>query len=38
VTRGLTRMEMGLGLRAGLAIVTVAILFVRLSRAAQQRG
>jgi glycine betaine/proline transport system permease protein len=34
VTRGLTRMEMGLGLRAGLAIVAVAILLDRLSRAA----
>lgn len=38
VTRGLTRMEMGLGLRAGLAIVAVAILFDRLSRAALQRN
>ena len=37
VTRGLTRMEMGLGLRAGLAIVAVAILLDRLSRAALQR-
>lgn len=37
VTRGLTRMEMGLGLRAGLAIVAVAILFDRLSRAALRR-
>jgi glycine betaine/proline transport system permease protein len=36
VTRGLTRMEMGLGLRAGLAIVAVAILLDRLSRAALQ--
>jgi len=34
VTRGLTRMEMGLGLRAGLAIVAVAILFDRISRGA----
>ncbi|MFT0531351.1 ABC transporter permease [Castellaniella hirudinis] len=34
VTRGLTRMEMGLGLRAGLAIVAVALLLDRLSRAA----
>ena len=34
VTRGLTRMEMGVGLRAGLAIVAVAILLDRLSRAA----
>ncbi|TKA95992.1 ABC transporter permease subunit [Cereibacter changlensis] len=34
VTRGLTRMEMGLGLRAGLAIVAVAILLDRLSRRA----
>jgi len=32
VTRGLTRMEMGLGLRAGLAIVAVALLLDRLSR------
>lgn len=38
VTRGLTRMEMGLGLRAGLAITAVAILLDRLSRAAFQRG
>lgn len=38
VTRGLTRMEMGLGLRAGLAIVAVAILLDRLSRAALHRG
>lgn len=37
VTRGLTRMEMGLGLRAGLAIVAVAILLDRLSRAALHR-
>lgn len=36
VTRGLTRMEMGLGLRAGLAIVAVALLLDRLSRAAFQ--
>lgn len=34
VTQGLTRMEMGLGLRAGLAIVAVAILLDRLSKAA----
>jgi len=32
VTRGLTRMEMGLGLRAGLAIVAVALLLDRVSR------
>src|SRR5262245_36708818 len=38
VTRGLTRMEMGLGLRAGLAIVAVALLFDRLTRGALQRG
>ncbi len=38
VTRGLTRMEMGAGLRAGLAIVAVAILLDRLSRAALRRG
>ncbi|ARM90819.1 MULTISPECIES: ABC transporter permease subunit [Rhizobium] len=37
VTRGLTRMEMGLGLRAGLAIVAVAIFLDRLSRGALQR-
>ncbi|MFK0166368.1 ABC transporter permease [Rhizobium sp. NPDC090279] len=36
VTRGLTRMEMGLGLRAGLAIVAIAILLDRLSKAALQ--
>ncbi|MBP1806186.1 ABC transporter permease [Rubellimicrobium aerolatum] len=33
VTRGLTRMEMGPGLRAGLAIVAIALLLDRLSRA-----
>jgi glycine betaine/proline transport system permease protein len=38
VTRGLTRMEMGVGLRAGLAIVAVALLLDRLSRGALQRG
>lgn len=37
VTRGLTRMEMGLGLRAGLAIVAVALLLDRLSRGALER-
>lgn len=36
VTRGLTRMEMGLGLRAGLAIVAIAILLDRLSRSLLQ--
>jgi glycine betaine/proline transport system permease protein len=36
VTRGLTRMEMGLGLRAGLSIVAVALLLDRISRAALQ--
>ncbi|GHD19495.1 ABC transporter permease [Tianweitania populi] len=36
VTRGLTRMEMGLGLRAGLAIVAVAILLDGVSRGALQ--
>ncbi|RWI16164.1 proline/glycine betaine ABC transporter permease [Mesorhizobium sp.] len=36
VTRGLTRMEMGLGLRAGLSIVAVAILLDRLSKGALQ--
>ena len=34
VTRGLTRMEMGLGLRAGLSIVAVAIFLDRMSRRA----
>ena len=34
VTRGLTRMEMGLGLRAGLGIVAIAILLDRISRKA----
>ncbi|MBI1218600.1 MAG: ABC transporter permease subunit [Rhodobacteraceae bacterium] len=38
VTRGLSRMEMGLGLRAGLAIVSVAVLLDRLTRGALQRG
>lgn len=37
VTRGLTRMEMGLGLRAGLSIVALALLLDRLTRAALQR-
>ncbi|TIL71643.1 MAG: ABC transporter permease subunit [Mesorhizobium sp.] len=37
VTRGLTRMEMGLGLRAGLSIVAVAILLDRVSRGVLQR-
>ena len=37
VTRGLTRMEMGLGLRAGLSIVAIAILLDRVSRGALQR-
>ncbi len=36
VTRGLTRMEMGLGLRAGLSIVAVAILLDRVSKGALQ--
>lgn len=36
VTRGLTRMEMGLGLRAGLSIVALALLLDRLTRAALQ--
>ena len=36
VTRVLTRMEMGLGLRAGLAIVAIAILLDRLSKSALQ--
>lgn len=34
VTRGLTRMDMGLGLRSGLAIVAVAIFLDRISRKA----
>lgn len=34
VTRGLTRMEMGLGLRAGFSIVAVALLLDRVSAAA----
>ncbi|KRW93496.1 proline/glycine betaine ABC transporter permease [Paracoccus sp. MKU1] len=38
VTRGLTRMEMGLGLRAGLAIVAVALLLDRVSRGALEKG
>ncbi|EHH02954.1 ABC transporter membrane spanning protein [Mesorhizobium amorphae CCNWGS0123] len=38
VTRGLTRMEMGLGLRAGLSIVALAIFLDRLSRGALERG
>lgn len=38
VTRGLTRMEMGLGLRAGLSIVAVAILIDRVSRGVLQRS
>ncbi|WP_127902438.1 ABC transporter permease [Solirhodobacter olei] len=37
VTRGLSRMEMGLGLRAGLAIVAVAVLLDRLTRGTLQR-
>ncbi|RUT96293.1 ABC transporter permease subunit [Mesorhizobium sp. USDA-HM6] len=37
VTRGLTRMEMGLGLRAGLSIVAIAIFLDRLTRGALQR-
>lgn len=38
VTRGLTRMEMGLGLRAGLSIVAIAILLDRVSRSAINRS
>ncbi|WP_353142936.1 ABC transporter permease subunit [Paracoccus sp. (in: a-proteobacteria)] len=38
VTRGLTRMEMGLGLRAGLAIVAVAMVLDRISKAALSRA
>lgn len=37
VTRGLTRMEMGLGLRAGLCIVAVAVLLDRVSKGALQQ-
>ena len=37
VTRGLARMELGVGLRAGLSIVAVALLLDRLSRAALDR-
>ena len=38
VTRGLSRMELGLGLRAGLSIVAVALLLDRVSRAAIDRS
>jgi len=38
VTRGLTRMEIGPGLRAGLAIVALAILLDRLSKGAVRRA
>lgn len=38
VTRGLTRMEMGLGLRSGLTIVAVAIFLDRVTRRALVRG
>lgn len=34
VTRGLTRMDMGLGLRAGLAVVILALILDRFSRSA----
>lgn len=37
VTRGLTRMELGVGLRAGLCIVAIALLLDRLSRATIDR-
>jgi glycine betaine/proline transport system permease protein len=37
VTRGLTRMQMGVGLRAGLCIVAIALLLDRLSHAAVDR-
>ena len=37
VTRGLTRMELGVGLRAGLCIVAIALLLDRLSSAALDR-
>jgi len=38
VTRGLTRMEMGLGLRSGLVIVAVAIFLDRITRRALAQG
>jgi glycine betaine/proline transport system permease protein len=38
VTRGLTRMQMGVGLRAGLCIVAIALLLDRLSQAAVNRS
>jgi glycine betaine/proline transport system permease protein len=38
VTRGLSRMELGVGLRAGLSIVAVALVLDRLSRAALDRA
>lgn len=38
VTRGLTRMEMGLGLRSGLVIVAVAIFLDRITRRALAHG
>ena len=37
VTRGLPAMEMGVGLRAGLSIVAIALLLDHLSRAALDR-
>jgi glycine betaine/proline transport system permease protein len=37
VTRGLTRMMLGLGTRAGLAIVVLAIIFDRVSQGAIHR-
>lgn len=37
VTRGLSRMEIGIGLRAGLSIVAIALLFDRVSQGALDR-
>lgn len=38
VTRGLTRMQMGVGLRAGLCIVAIALLLDRVSQAIVNRS
>jgi glycine betaine/proline transport system permease protein len=38
VTRGLTRMQLGIGLRSGLCIVAIALLLDRLSQAALNRS
>ena len=37
VTRGLSRMDMGIGLRAGLSIVAIALLLDRVSQGALDR-